>query len=286
MAERHFGDLLGARFSKGFLLCVGLDSDLEVVPEAVQQSSVQDTLFAFNRAIIDATQDLVCAFKLNSAFYEAHGDIGVSALRESIQYIHDHAPEVSVILDSKRADIGNTNRYYADYFFSYLNVDAITVPPLLGSEALQPFLERGDKGIFVLCRTSNQGAGEFQDLLTDGTDAGLLAQEPLYKIIAKHVAEKWNMRDNCGLVVGATYPEQLKIVRSVAPKLPILLPGVGAQQGDLQKSVRAGKDAKNAGLIVSASRAVIFASSENDFADAARIKAMELHGKIGSALLE
>ncbi|MDO8576150.1 MAG: orotidine-5'-phosphate decarboxylase [bacterium] len=276
MNDRNFRNLLEAQWEQGKFLCVGLDSDFEKIPEAIRQAGVGETIVAFNRAIVDATKDVLCAFKLNTAFYEAHGDEGWKALRETIQYIHDAAPEVPVILDAKRADIGNTNRGYVETAFSHLHADAITVNPYPGREALQPFLEQKEKGIIVWCRTSNEGAGEFQDLKVEG--------EPLYRIVARHVAEEWNANGNCALVVGATYPEELAEVRKIAGDMPILVPGIGAQNGDLEKTVKAGKDNRGRGIIIAVSRAVIFASNGPDFAQAAREKATELDGAIRKAL--
>lgn len=278
MAERNFRELLEAQWGEGKFLCVGLDSDFEKIPEAARIDGVRETIVAFNRSVVDATKDLVCAYKPNSAFYEAHGDEGWKALRATIQYINDTAPQVPVILDSKRADIGNTNNGYVASAFDHLHADAITVNPYPGREALLPFLERKDKGVIVWCRTSNEGAGEFQDLQVDG--------EPLYRIVARHVAEKWNENGNCALVVGATYPEELRAVREVAGDIPILIPAIGTQGGDVEKTVAAGKDSRGKGMIISASRAVIFASNGADFAEQAREKATALHGAIKAALVQ
>jgi orotidine-5'-phosphate decarboxylase len=276
MNERDFRKLIEAQWAHGRSLCIGLDTEYEKVPQAARQDGVRETIVAFNRAIIDATHDLVCAYKPNSAFYEAHGDEGWRALRETIQYIREQAPEVPVILDAKRADIGNTNKGYVDSAFDHLRVDAITVQPYFGKEAMQPFLERKDKGIIVLCRTSNEGSGEFQDMTVNGT--------PLYKEVADHVAHQWNANGNCGLVVGATHPDQLREVRAIVGDMPILIPGVGTQGGDITKAVAAGKDSRGRGMIITASRAVIFASTGADFAAAARAKAQDLHNEIQKAL--
>ncbi len=276
MAARNFRELLESRWEHGNFLCVGLDSELSKIPVSAHKGTVYETILSFNKAIVDATKDLVCAFKPNSAFYEAHGDEGWRALRNTVSYIHEAAPEVPVILDAKRADIGNTNDGYVEAIFDHLGVDAATVHPYLGAEALQPFLTRAEKGIIVLCKTSNHGAGEFQDMLVDG--------EPLYRVVAKHVARDWNRNGNCGLVVGATYPEDLKEVRAIAGDMPILIPGIGPQGGDLEKTVAAGKDSRGRGMIISASRAVIFASSGEDYAEAARRKATELDGAIRKAM--
>jgi orotidine-5'-phosphate decarboxylase len=278
MSGRDFNTLLKGQWDKGHFLCVGLDSDLEKIPEAIRQRTTRETIVAFNRALVDETNDLVCAYKPNSAFYEAHGDEGWAALRETIQYIREAAPEVPVILDAKRADIGNTNCGYVEAVFENLQADAVTVHPYFGSEAIQPFLERKDRGIFVLCRTSNSGAGEVQDLRIEG--------EPLYKHIARMIATTWNANGNCGIVAGATYPEELREIRAIVGYLPILIPGIGAQGGDLEASVRAGRDSKKQGIIVSASRAVIFASPHADFAKAARKEAETLHGAITRALVQ
>lgn len=272
MAGRNFRELLDAKWGEGKMLCVGLDPDISKIPASVGGNGPRERIVAFNRSIIDATHDLVCSFKLNSAFYEAHGDQGFAALRETIFHIRDAAPDVPVILDAKRGDIGNTNDAYAEAVFGYLSVDAMTMHPYLGREALQPMLDHADKGIFVLCRTSNAGAREFQDLTVDG--------KPLYQVVAQHVASGWNTNGNCGLVVGATYPDELKAVREIAPDMPILVPGVGAQAGDLEKSVAAGKNVRGNGMIIAASRAIIFASSGSDYAEAARTKAEALDSTI------
>lgn len=285
MAERDFRTLLEGQWSQNRFLCVGLDSDFEKIPEIVRRNDAEETFVAFNRAIIDATKDLVCAYKPNSAFYEARGDVGWRALRQTIQYINEQAPEVPVILDAKRGDMDNTNHEYVEAVFGHLKVDALTVHPYLGKEALEPFLSRKEKGIIVLCRTSNAGAGEFQDLEVSDPSTPL-GTSPLYKIVARHVAENWNAHGNCGLVVGATYPEEMKIVREVAPDMPILVPGIGAQNGNVVRSVAAGKNTKGQGLIIAATRAIIFASSGKDFADAARKKAEELNGEIMDALVQ
>ena len=275
---RNFGELLHAKWDEGKFLCVGLDVEVEKMPESVPGGSPRQRIVAFNRAIIDATRDLVCAFKPNSAFYEAHGDEGIAALRETLAYLHEVAPEVPIILDAKRGDIGSTNDGYVQAAFEYLRADAITVHPYMGRESLEPFLARKDKGIFVLCRTSNQGAGEFQDLKVDSM--------PLYQMVAKRVVSDWNAGGNCGVVVGATYPDEMKQVRGIIGDMPMLVPGIGAQNGDLPLSVAAGKDAKGRGLIMAVSRAVMYASSGTDFAEAARSKAQELHGAITQALVE
>lgn len=220
------------------LLCVGLDSD---------EKKISGTQFTFNKAIIDATHDLVCAYKPNSAFYEGSGAKGVEQLKLTCDYIRETYPDVVIILDAKRADIGNTNEGYVRYVFDYLGADAVTLHPYLGKEALKPFLDREEKGSIILCRTSNPGAGEFQDAM--------------YKTVAEHVAKEWNGNNNCAIVVGATYPTELEIVRRIVGDMPILIPGVGAQGGDVEKTVKAGVDSRGKNAIINSSRGIIFAQN-------------------------
>ncbi len=275
MNERNFRNLIDTQWSEGRFVCVGLDSELGRIPEAVKVCNIQGevdvvkTMVAFNRAIIEATHDLVCAYKPNSAFYEAHGALGMEALEQTIKVIHEVAPKVPVILDAKRADIGNTNSGYVTAAFDFLKADAITVHPYLGGEALQPFLNRSDKGIFVLCRNSNSDSGEFQNLSIEG--------EPLYRVVARHVALEWNKHKNCGLVMGATYPEELREIRKITGSLPFLIPGIGAQGGSVEKTVSAAKNDQGKGMIINSSRAIIFASLEKDFAEVARHQTKKLH---------
>ncbi len=254
------------------LLCIGLDSDIDRIPQHLK--SDQYFQFAFNKAIVDATHDIVCAYKPNSAFYEAQGDQGLRVLARTVRYIKDNYPDVPIILDAKRGDIGSTNRGYVQAAFDELGVDAITVHPLLGREAMRPFIDQGDKGIIVLVRTSNPGAGEFQDLLV-GRE-----QEPLYRVIARNVAELWNQNGNCAVVVGATYPRELADVRAIVGDMPILIPGIGAQGGEVGATVTAGKDSRNMGMIINSSRNIIFASNDDGFAQAARVAAEQLRGEI------
>lgn len=250
------------------LVCVGLDSDTSRLPEGVSQ-------LAFNKAIIDATRDLVAAYKPNTAFYEAEGADGIATLRETCEYIRQVAPEALIVLDAKRADIGNTNNGYVRFAKDYLGVDAITLHPYLGSEALGPFLALPDTGLIVLCRTSNPGSGELQDLLVDGM--------PLYEKVARTVSEQWNAHKNCMLVVGATYPEEAAKIRAiVGDDVWFLVPGIGAQGGDVKQTVRAAKNSRGDGMLISSSRDILFASSGDDFAAAARAKAIELRDQINT----
>ncbi len=272
-----FTERLRARWAAGTLLCIGLDPEVERLPANARGASEPERFVAFNRAIVEATADLVCAYKPNAAFYEAYGPAGVEALVRTIALIHERAPGIPVLLDAKRGDMANTSRLYARAVFDACDADAVTVQPYQGEEALMPFLERTERGVFVLCRTSNPGAAELQDLEVGG--------EPLYLALARRVAARWNGRGNCGLVVGATWPDELRAIRAVAPELPILVPGIGAQGGALEASVRAGRDVRGRGLLVSASRSVLYASSGADFAQAARAEAERLRAAINQQRL-
>lgn len=259
--------LTAARDANDSLLCVGLDPDLAKLPSHL--TSVDIPYFSFNRAIIDATADLVCAFKPNSAFYEARGVAGIEELKLTTDYIREKYPQIPIILDFKRGDIGNTNDHYAAFAFDYLGVDAVTVQPYQGREAVQSFLDRAGKGIIVLCRTSNDGAGEFQDLEVDG--------RKLYLQVAANVAKDWNKNGNCLLVVGATSPgEMAEIRQTVGNDMFFLVPGVGAQSGDIAATLKAGGD----NLIISSSRDIIYASTGEDFAEAARAHATATRDEI------
>lgn len=244
------------------LLCVGLDPQLELMPQIV--TSGPNPLLRFNREIIEATSDLVCAFKMNIAFYLAHGSEGWTALEETIGLIPSRIP---TILDAKFGDIGNTSRMYARTAFETLAVDAVTVNPYLGGDAVAPFLDYEGKCTFVLCLTSNQGAADFQAVGADGT--------PLYQQVARKAVE-WSRTGTCGLVVGATHADSLKLIRSIAPDLPFLVPGIGVQGGDLHAVLRDAVGDARAPVAVNVSRSVIYASSGSDFALAAREAAEEL----------
>ncbi len=254
------------------LLCVGLDPDPARLPSSLHGE--RDPWFTFNRAIVEATADLVCAYKPNLAFYEAQGPAGLECLQRTREVIPAAIP---VIGDAKRGDVGHTAEAYARALFDVFDFDAATVSPYLGLEALRPFLARADRGVFVLCRTSNPGAGELQDLLVAAGPGE--APVPLYELVARRVVAA-NEHGNAGLVVGATYPEELRRVRALAPTLPILIPGVGAQAGDLALAVRYGVDAQGELAIVNSSRQVIFASAEADFAAAARRVARALRDEM------
>jgi orotidine-5'-phosphate decarboxylase len=255
------------------LVCVGLDSEITKIPSVVKGKNRQ---FLFNKAIIDATHDLVCAYKPNSAFYEANGTEGIGQLKKTCDYIREKYPEIVIILDAKRADIGSTNEGYARFAFDWLGADAITIHPYLGREALKPFLDRKEKGSIILCRTSNPGAGEFQDPVVDSGSQ----RNKLYQFVAEKVAKEWNENDNCGLVVGATYPLELSIVRRIVGSMPLLIPGVGAQGGDIEATTKAGVDGKGANAMINSSRGIIFASNGKDFAVRSREETLLLRDSI------
>lgn len=246
------------------LLCVGLDPDPARLPG--------NDVAAFLCAIVEATSDLVCAYKPNLAFYERMSEAGYAALRAVLKAIPKHIP---VIGDAKRGDIAHTAQAYARALFDELGFDAATVNPYLGSDAVAPFVERADRGVFIVCRTSNPGARDLQDLPV----AGEGGPRPLYQAVAE-LAKRWNTRGNVGLVVGATYPDDMRDLRQLCPELPFLVPGIGSQEGELARAVRAGLDAKGGGIIINASRAVLYASEGADFTQAARREAQALRDAI------
>ncbi len=275
MSNRNFQRLLAAKWAEGKFLCIGLDPIHDKLPDFLKTGNISKELFEFNRDIIDATFDLVCAYKPNTAFYEAFGDAGILALQRTVDHINTVAPNVPVIIDAKRGDIGNTNQRYCEFVFDHLKGDAVTIHPYLGREAVQPFLDYSEKGIFVLCRTSNPGAGEFQDLRILKTET-----VPLYLQVADNVSRSWNENKNCGLVVGATYPQEIGSIRAVAPEVPFLIPGIGTQGGDVEAAVKNGRNSDGTGFIINSSSGIIFASSGPDFAEAARKKAYGLNHEI------
>ena len=243
------------------LLCVGLDSDFEKIPGKFKE--LEYPQFEFNKWIIGETNEYAASFKLNSAFYEARGDQGIKELKMTMDYLAENNPDIFTILDAKRADIGNTNNGYVSYAFDWLGFDAITLHPYLGEEALSPFLERSDKGLIILCRTSNLGASEFQDLVVEGLPAGE-AGKPIWQIVAERVSEVWNKNHNCMLVVGATYLEEMKKIRGIAGDMTFLVPGIGAQGGDLESVIKAGLNSEGLGLIIHSARGIIFSESPKE----------------------
>lgn len=233
------------------IICVGLDSDLDNLPGKFKKSDFPQ--FNFNKYIIDFTCDLVCAYKPNSAFYEAQGAKGITELMLTCDYLIRNHPEIPIILDAKRGDIGSTNKGYLKYAFEYLKTDAITLHPYLGRGSLAPFFKLKDKGFFILCRTSNPGAGEIQDLKVNN--------QSLYKHIAQIVKNDWNKFGNCMLVAGATYPNELAEIRRIAGEMTLLIPGIGAQGGEVETTLKAGLNSKKSGLIISLSRDIIFSNN-------------------------
>jgi orotidine-5'-phosphate decarboxylase len=250
------------------LVCVGLDPELLKFPAHLKSSP--DGLFEFHKAIIDTTADLVCCYKPQIAHFAALS--AEASLQRTIAYVHTNYPGIPVILDAKRGDIGSTAERYAIEAFDRYQADAVTLNPYLGRDSIQPFLDHKDKGVILLCRTSNKGANDFQDLISNG--------KPLYQHVARTVTEQWNENGNCMLVVGATWPEQLAQVRSIVGDMPFLVPGVGAQGGDVEAMVKSGKTANGDGLVISSSRAILYASSGEDFADAARKATITLRNDI------
>ena len=250
------------------LVCVGLDPEPSRFPARFADD--EDAVFHFCRDIVDATADLVCCFKPQIAHFAALGAEG--ALQRLIAHVHRHQPGVPVILDAKRGDIGSTAQHYASEAFDRYGADAVTVNPYLGRDSVQPFLDRADKGVVILCRTSNVGSGDLQDLDVAG--------RPLYQHVADKVAREWNANGNCLLVTGATYPQQLAEVRAIVGDLPLLVPGIGAQGGDVEAVLRNGQGSDGTGLLISSSRAILYAGNGDDFANAAREATLALRDEI------
>ena len=272
--------LRAAQAAAQSLVCVGLDVNPALMPASIgRRADHERAVAAFNRAIADATADLACAFKPNIAFYEALGMPGLRALEATIAHIRVAAPHCVIIGDCKRGDIGNTVEAYATATFDVWGFDAVTVNPWGGMDTVAPWLGRPERGVFVWCRGSNPGAGDLQDLVVNGDG------EPVYMRLARDLANL-PASGNLGLVVGATAPEQLAAVRGVCPDLPLLIPGVGAQGGDLAASVRNGVDANGRLAVINSGRGIIYASSGDDFAEAARAAAAELRDGINATLDE
>ena len=252
------------------LVCVGLDPELPKLPECVRGR--QRPLFEFNRAIVDATADWVCAYKPQAAYYA--GQNADEELKLTIDYIRERAPEIPVILDVKRGDIGSTASMYAKEAFERYNADAVTVNPYMGFDTLKPFLDHADRGVIILCRTSNPNSGDLQNLVCDG--------KMVYEHVAELARDKWNYNGNVALVIGATYPEELRHVRELCPEMTFLVPGVGAQGGDVQKVVEFGCDRTGHGIVINSSRGIIYAGKGEDFAARAGNAARELRDLINS----
>ena len=242
------------------LLCVGLDSDSARLPRSFK--SAQFPQLAFNRHVIEQCASYVSAFKFNMAFYEAAGAAGWRQLQDSLDYLRQYQPGVLTISDAKRGDIDNSSAAYARAIFDELGFDAVTLNPYLGRDALQPFLDYEDKACIILCRTSNAGSAELQDLPAGG--------RPLWQAVAETIVNAWNAKGNCMLVAGATFPDEIAAIRSIVGEMTILAPGIGAQGGDIGPALRAGLNKRGKGLIISASRSVIFAGDPADAAKSLR----------------
>lgn len=265
--------LAGAVATNDSLLCVGLDVEMAKLPAVLRSLPVAEALAAFLHGIIAATSDFVCCYKPNLAFYLAHGAAGWDVLLGLRDAIPAHIP---MLLDAKFGDVGSTAALYARTAFDVVRADAVTVSPYVGGDALAPFFARDARAAFVLCKTSNPGSGDVQDLPLAGGESVSLR-------IADRIREWGAARGNVGAVVGATYPAQMAAIRAALPDAPLLVPGIGAQGGDLEASVRAGMDREGAGMLISASRSVLYASAGDDFADAARAEALRLRDAINAA---
>lgn len=271
----HFMNALAAAWQqRNSLLCVGLDPDPAKFPAHLQGRS--DAIFEFCKAIVDATADLVCCFKPQIAYFAAHR--AEDQLESLIAHIHAAHPDTPVILDAKRGDIGSTAEQYAIEAFERFKADAITVNPYMGRDSVDPYLAYPDKGVILLCRTSNPGGSDLQFLEVD-TPRGRMK---LYEHVARTVAEDWNASGNCGLVVGATFPAEIARVRELTGDMPLLVPGIGAQGGDIAATLAAGRTANGTGLMINSSRAVLYAGKGEDFADAARKVALDTRDAINA----
>ena len=261
-ASRFTAKLAHAWETHDSLLCVGIDPDIKRFPK--QFAGRKHAILEFGKAIADATADLVCAFKPQIAYF--HAERAEDQLEELIAHLRAKHPSVPVILDAKRGDIGSTAEQYAREAFERYQADAVTISPFLGRDSVAPYTDYADKGVIILCRTSNPGGSDMQFLKVEGPQG----EEFLYQRIARVVASEWNDNGNCALVVGATYPNELAEVRRITGNMPLLVPGIGAQGGDIEATVKAGRNASGAGLMINSSRAILYASSDEDFADAAR----------------
>jgi orotidine-5'-phosphate decarboxylase len=268
--------LINASRQQNSLLCVGLDPEVDHFPAKLQSMPVEKAVVWFCHDVIEATAPYVSVYKPNLAFFEVLGPMGMQIFQEVLSAIPPHIP---IIADAKRGDLGNTARNYAKALFEVYGCDATTVNPYLGHDSVAPFLAYRDKGTLLLCRTSNPSARDFQDLLVPSENHEL---RPFYEVIAQRV-QTWNEADNCGLVVGATYPQELHAIRSLCPDMPILIPGVGAQGGDLEGAVAAGVDARGELAIISVSRSILYASNGNDYARAAGDAARSVRDQINTA---
>lgn len=268
---KFYEKLASAWEKSNSLVCVGLDPDLKKLPECLKNEKYP--IFTFNKNLIDATKEHACCYKPQAAYYAGQG--ADDELLMTMEYLKEVCPEIPVILDAKRADIGNTTMMYALEAFDRYKADAVTVNPYMGMDALKPFLDYEDKGVVVLCRTSNKGAKEIQEMrLADGRE--------LYKYVASLIAGAWNYNKNTMLVAGATFPEELGEIRQIVGDTPLLVPGIGAQGGDLEGVLKNGLTANKTGLVINSSRGIIYASSGTDFAEKAHEEALKLKNAINA----
>lgn len=296
----RFYDRLQRQWDDGKFVCVGLDPDTDKILQRAPKHLVDlegpvGVIVPYLKEVISATHDVACAYKPNWAFFLRHGAHGLEMLEQVVNYISRHYPDVVIILDMKVADIGNTNLGYVQYVFDILSADAVTVHPYMGRAAMKPFLDREDRGVIVLVRTSNDGSDEFQrlvldyDAFEDGA-AGLAvgsSSSILYEEVARSVAVNWNYSGNCAMVVGATTPKELAVVRRlVGDNIPILIPGVGAQGGSLELAVQNGMNSRGDGIVINASRSVLYADAIDgrSFAEAARAEVMRMNDVIRRSL--
>ncbi|MBI1277178.1 MAG: orotidine-5'-phosphate decarboxylase [Anaerolineaceae bacterium] len=235
------------------LVCVGLDSDIKYIPRQFRDDPFPQ--FAFNRWVIEETHHYVSAFKPNIAFYEARGDRGLAELKMTIDYLQERHPQILTICDAKRADIGTINAAYIESIFDWLGFDAVTLQPYLGRQAIQPFLDRADKGAIIICRTSAPGTNDLQDIKVEG--------RPLWQCLAQQICGEWNVNQNCMLVIASTIPSELQDARQLAGLVPFLIPSVGTQGGTLKKVVEWGSSPDGKGLIINSARSVIFSDNPN-----------------------
>lgn len=276
--SRNFMDLHRAQGANQRFLCIGLDPDVAKMPATLLRKFSENwrATSRFCHEIVVTTGHVAGAYKPNLAFFLDHGAEGLAELKDLIKYIHRSYPAVPVILDGKFGDIGNTAERYASFAFNYLQADAVTVNPYLGGDSLEPFTSYQDKGVFVLCRTSNQGGEDLQNMEVSLSTETM----SLYQYVAMKVATEWNQYGNCGLVVGATYPDELGEVRQQVGTLPILIPGIGKQGGSLSRTIKNGRDKYGRGMIINVGSSILFASNGPDFAEAAGHEAEKYHAEI------
>ncbi len=253
MAKNPFFNMTDGRWAEGKRVCVGLDSVFNKLPVRFRDAGAADGILAFNRSIIQQTHSQALCYKLNLGAYLQSGHQGIKALEETCAYLWANHPNIPYAIDQKTGDIGTTNDWYADFAFGICRAHAITLHNYMGQEAMQSLLDRKDKAFFILCKTSNKGSNEFQG------PENLHTSRYIYEFVARQVKDYWNKHGNCGLVVGATYPEEMKKIRAMAPELPFLVPGIGTQGGDVDATINNGITEAGGGLIINNGSAIIFA---------------------------